>query len=287
MNDSLLAYFGHHRCASNWILAVVNEVGSLMGLRVSNGLHRPQLFNCDLHSYVNKHRLDFLCYTNADYAFVRELFDIKGFHVIRDPRDILISSYYSHLYSHSTDGWPELAAHRERLHAATKEEGILLEMDFRAWEFKHLASWDYTRPNILEMKLEEMSASPADAFSRIFRFLGLLAEPDGHNSRPELVDLLKANINRLHFKSRGAIPVRLRQRRLSGKQLDRIVSRHSFTRLTRGRKKGEEDVTSHYRKGEAGDWRNHFSDEIESAFKNRYQDLLETLGYESNQNWTR
>jgi lipopolysaccharide transport system ATP-binding protein len=52
-----------------------------------------------------------------------------------------------------------------------------------------------------------------------------------------------------------------------------------------GRKRGQEDVGSHERKGVAGDWKNHFSDRVARAFRNRFGELLVATGYEKNDRW--
>ena len=52
-----------------------------------------------------------------------------------------------------------------------------------------------------------------------------------------------------------------------------------------GRKPGTEDVSSHERKGVAGDWRSHFTDRIAKEFKNRYGQLLVATSYEKNERW--
>jgi hypothetical protein len=47
-----------------------------------------------------------------------------------------------------------------------------------------------------------------------------------------------------------------------------------------GRKIGEEDEKSHYRKGIAGDWRNHLTDDHVKLFRKCHGDLVERLGYD-------
>ena len=90
--------------------------------------------------------------------------------MIRDPRDVVVSGYYSHRHSHPLGSWVELAEHRRRLQAVTPEEGLLLEIDFSARlrtegidlePFRSLSQWDYARDDILELRYEEIVERPA------------------------------------------------------------------------------------------------------------------------------
>lgn len=47
------------------------------------------------------------------------------FFVMRDIRDTLVSLYFSHRYSHTALGYPEIAREREYLETLSEEEGIL------------------------------------------------------------------------------------------------------------------------------------------------------------------
>lgn len=53
----------------------------------------------------------------------------------------------------------------------------------------------------------------------------------------------------------------------------------SFRRLSGGRAPGEEDKQSHFRKGVAGDWKNHFDDNSLSVFNREAGNMLKELGY--------
>ena len=64
-----------------------------------------------------------------------------------------------------------------------------------------------------------------------------------------------------------------------------MVLANRFERLTGGRKRGQEDLAAHERKGVAGDWRNYFSERVTLAFKARYGGLLVATGYEQDLNW--
>jgi lipopolysaccharide transport system ATP-binding protein len=66
--------------------------------------------------------------------------------------------------------------------------------------------------------------------------------------------------------------------------LKAAVEAHSFEKKA-GRKKGQEDIGSHHRKGIVGDWRNYFDETVTAAFKERFGDVLIETGYEKDYNW--
>jgi hypothetical protein len=67
--------------------------------------------------------------------------------------------------------------------------------------------------------------------------------------------------------------------------LGKVVAANRFEARTGGRKPGAEDLGSHERKGVAGDWKNHFTDRVAKAFKERYGELLVATGYEADDRW--
>lgn len=62
------------------------------------------------------------------------------------------------------------------------------------------------------------------------------------------------------------------------------LDRYSFARLS-GRSKGQENRNSYLRKGEAGDWKNHFTREIAEIFDRACGDSLIGAGYEADRSW--
>ena len=56
----------------------------------------------------------------------------------------------------------------------------------------------------------------------------------------------------------------------------------SFERLSKGRTRGEEDPTSFFRKGVAGDWRDAFTGRDRRVFEEEAGGLLQKLGYGEN-----
>jgi Sulfotransferase domain len=67
--------------------------------------------------------------------------------------------------------------------------------------------------------------------------------------------------------------------------VERCVGSASFEKLSKGRERGQEDPSSFYRKGIAGDWKNHFTEEDRRAFKEEAGELLIRLGYEEDLDW--
>jgi hypothetical protein len=239
------------------------------------------MFDDNLALFVKEKKIDFLSYTTADISFVRKLEDFLGFHIIRDPRDIVVSAYFSHLYSHPTKEWPALVNHRKKLQKASKEEGLHLEMEFRKGEFECLYDWDYSQSNVLELKMEDMIRSPYETIVKAFSYLRIV--DDIPSMKKRFIFIFVSAINRL--KTKGLIPIRISQQKVPVDAILLYSYQNSFSRKSKGRKQGEENIKSHYRKGIAGDWKNHFTKEHIYYFKKNYNDLLIKLGYETTKNW--
>lgn len=280
--DHLLAYFGHHKCASTWIHSILDVVCTDAGWKLAY-LYDESSFGDDLGAYVAREGVDFVSYVNADLPFTRSLPEFRGFHVVRDPRDLIVSAYFSHKHSHPTGDWPELIAHRDTLNKVSQDEGLLLEMEFNREYLEEMAAWDYGQENVLELRQEQISPDPYNAFLRIFAFLGVLDEEHFGKSR-QLPFLFKASTNVLY--RHGKLPFRRPMSSYPGERLLGIVYDNRFEKYAGGRKAGEEDVSSHYRKGQAGDWMNHFKPAHVQRFKEQYNDLLLKLGYETDADWS-
>jgi hypothetical protein len=204
-----------------------------------------------------------------------------GFHVVRDPRDVLVSGYFSHKNSHPTDNWPELEAHREALQSVSKEEGLLKEIEFSRSFLTAMREWDYDQDHVLELKMEELTQNPDQVFRHILNHLGLYQD----NDRPRRVERVRQYANRVAYKLHHELPVPLprqvtKEATVHPDVLNSILDAHRFEKLTGGREKGEADPESHLRKGEPGDWKNHFTDAVMGAFEDEYGDIAQKLGYE-------
>lgn len=165
----------------------------------------------------------------------------RAFFVIRDPRDIVISSYFSLRNSHAPMG--DILQARKTLQEIPMKEGLLyvIERHSKRNLFKQLRSW---------------AAAPSSETFRLFRYEDLTGE-----RQAEEVDQLMRHC--------GII--------LPATELEALLSRYSFSRMRKDRETAGK--VSHYRKGKAGDWRNHFDDEVYAAFTAATGNLVELLGY--------
>ena len=295
----LYCYFGHHKCASTWIRSILREVTWAAGLTLEEVFcpylpeKRTALITAsqqrlpfeDLATYLQQQNAVFASFPIAVSELVENLQTIpfRGFHVVRDPRDLIVSAYFSHRYSHPIEPLPELEPHRKRLAAVSKEEGLFLEMEFSAPVLQDMGAWPYGHPDILEVKMEELTARPYEGFVRIFEFLGLLDEGESYSARRRIRLFVREMLNRVSFRYRWLRWLR-RPMSVTGELLLGRVWDHRFEKKAR-RRKGEEDPRSHYRKGQPGDWRNHFTEEHVAAFKEKFGDLVVRLGYEPDNDW--
>jgi len=280
----VLVFFGHHRCGSTWFDGILRAVCRELRLRHAY-VHNAKEFGHDLGAFVERQRLDCVSYVNSDYREVARLRPYRGVHVIRDPRDVAVSCFFAHRYSHDVDGrWPELREHRAVLERLPQEEGLIYELEQLAWQFECMRTWQYHDPDILELTMEALTADPYRQMIRVFHFLGL-SDPGRLTIARRSHLLVGKGLRTIENLSGDRFVLPLGPRRLPVERLLGIVWEHDFEHLSGGRQRGEEDPRSHYRKGTPGDWRNHFTAAHVAVFKARYPELLAELGYEPDDVW--
>ena len=165
----------------------------------------------------------------------------RAFFVLRDPRDMVVSNYFSTRNSHAPMG--DIPQVRSVLQEKTVKEGMLYLIGHLAKKgtFRALESW--------------ATASKSETIE-LFRYEDLTGERQA------------AEVDRLMRHCGIAIPPA---------ELADLLARYSFSRMQGGRR--SVGSVSHYRKGKAGDWRNHFDDDIYQAFTAATGNLVEVLGY--------
>lgn len=180
------------------------------------------------------------CYYE-NFQLMKKPENYRAFYVIRDPRDLLISQYYSMKNIHKRSAYFDNV--RPILNKLGKEEGIIFTIkklvENRYWE--RLRDW----------------GNKGDINTIIIKYENLIGKsfPKG----------LRKILNHLKIE-------------LPEQEFNTLIRNHSFSKLT-GRKEGTESSASHLRKGISGDWKNHFTKEINDEFYLATQDLVDYLGY--------
>lgn len=172
--------------------------------------------------------------------------DSRHFFVLRDLRDTLVSGYFSLKGSHPEYKLDAVSQMRNRVQNMELNEGLMHTLE----------DWVPANAKIQRSWIE--SGEP------LIRFEDLLADNESILEET-LLERCELGVSR--------------------RRLHRAIAKESFERLSGGRERGQEDVTAHYRKGIAGDWRNYFDEPLKDAFKERYGDLLIAAGYERDNDW--
>lgn len=172
----------------------------------------------------------------------------RTFFVLRDPRDIVVSWYYSTKYSHALLG--QIAEFRDKLNQLDFLEGMQFAIEFldSFGVFEALRSWpkSVSDPRVLVIRYEDLIGhNSEDTFSKIFDHC---------------------------------------QIDMAQKKREKLISEYSFKSMS-NRDPGQEDRKSHMRKGIAGDWKNNFPEDLKIFFKQKTGNLLEIIAYETDENW--
>jgi hypothetical protein len=179
------------------------------------------------------------------YQSIPKPTSFKTFYVVRDPRDIVVSEYFSLRYSHALIV-EELVRIREELQRLDINAGLRRTIDYthESGVFEAQRSW--FMPNVVE-----------NADFKVFRYEDLARDGGGF-----LKQLL------------AYLDIHLPESELAG-----LTTRYAFKELSGGRPKGEEDVKHHYRKGIPGDWKNYLDDSLLRHLEDLCPNLVGMLGY--------
>lgn len=170
----------------------------------------------------------------------------KTFCIIRDPRDIIVSWYFSVKYSHPLMG--KIPQHREILHQRSLSQGLIYCIEYLKGFglFESLKSW----VNL-----------PGNAYHiRVFRFEDIVN-----------VDRQLAVITELFSHC---------QISLDTDETGSLLDKYHFQRMQK-KKSGKYSKVSHYRKGVPGEWKEYFDEKVTEAFEKLAGNLVHELGYKT------
>jgi len=124
-----------------------------------------------------------------------EIGPYRGIHVMRDPRDMIVSSYHYHLWTNEL--WVHVPddngqTYQEKLQAADKTEGLFMTIrHFIYFSRATLENWDLDDPDILEVPYDAlMGEDRTKLYDEIFSFLGLTGR--AHELGVRLMHLFEA-----------------------------------------------------------------------------------------------
>lgn len=224
----------HHKCATTWLQQFIRGYTTTFGVtgEVTVYSNRPLFPDSE-----------FVVHLNSEYHLCRDYRAYKIMHIIRDPRDMVVSAYYSHRNVHKI--WPRLIPQRALLRKISKEAGMLatwlfLEREIFMTDFSDpraiccgplyaLRSWDWATDEMI-VRTEDIATNTDMICSQFNEFF----ECD-----------------------------------VSG-----IVRMFTFDRLS-GRKVGDIDNFSHFRCGLPGQWKDELEPSLAEALYFSYQGMID------------
>ncbi len=175
--------------------------------------------------------------------------DVRILHLIRDPRDVLISAMHYHKTSdeawlHKTMPANDDVDYQRKLNSLpTKFEQYIFELEHSTNStIEDMLDWQYGRSNCMDVRYEDLFQDRDMAlWSSIVDFLGFDAG-------------------------------------------EKEFSKETFWKMSLfGEAPGAN--RRHARSGEVQQWRNEFSPQLAEAFVDRFPDALQVLGYETDDQW--
>jgi hypothetical protein len=230
------------KTGSQWVKALLSDpvVYRYSGLLPFDQRVQRRLYP---HAVPTRHVVSSLFITREGFNALPKPEKYRAFFIMRDPRDVVVSGYFSLRNSHTPMG--DVLRHRKALQELPFKEGLL-------YVINHLAETN------LFAQIKSWVVAPSDETFRVFRYEDLIGE-----RQADEVDQLMRHCG-------IAIPPA---------ELTALLDRHGFSRMRKKRR--EAGPTAHYRKGKAGDWLNHFDDDIYDAFAAATGNLVELCGYPS------
>lgn len=189
---SIRFLFAHHKCASRFFRQLLKELDFDV-LNYTDFIDRKvtlehmdeldlETLDARLDKYPQKNK-SIISIINTTQRVLNLIDNRLGneylaLHIVRDPRDILISAYLHHLEGHPVDNrffyWPELESLRYRLKTLDTEEGIVEELNSITKRiFDDQLSQIPIKDQILTVKLEEFVLSRSENLRRISNFFDI------------------------------------------------------------------------------------------------------------------
>ncbi len=229
-----------HKCGSNWFRRLFRDAAGTHGANIRVAQPNADPINTPVDTGAARtlalYRTD-----TAEAVLEAAAPDDPVILCLRDPKDVLISQYFSWKKTHENNSEVILRA-RAKLNELSPKLGqrYLVHKELLPY-CKAVATW-----------LPQIAAGRA----HLLKYEDLLRDFAG--AMGPALDL-------------AGLP-------LDAAGLAALEAKYSFSSVTK-RAPGTEDISNHYRKGVAGDWQNHFDNRLSELFDDRYGPLCDALGY--------
>ncbi len=242
LSKPLIVHCCYHKCLTVYFYRVMQKVATAFGM------------HCQYFNWREKldPKTDMLLIPHSQIDFGL-LSNYVGTHIVRDPRDLLISAYFYHL--RTDEEWcarpnpahtsrPPDVSYQQHLKSLDQEQGLLYELNHVAGKMAELmGQWDYDNRKILELRYEDVIGNERDTFAKVFSWYGF-----------------------------------------SGDRLQIAIEIGESLALSNVSK--QDKNFKHARQGSrVGQWQDFFTPAIKASFKRRFGDLLIRLGYAQDDRW--
>ncbi|MEB8388431.1 sulfotransferase domain-containing protein [Rhodobacteraceae bacterium KMM 6894] len=167
-DDQVFRFIGtHHKVMTTYFTAVLRLLGYGLRLPYEKIYLDPPSASARLvlamHSKLN----------------LPQLVPYRGVHVMRDPRDMIVSGYHYHKWTH--EAWTRRPddngiSYQQKLNTTDKASGLFLEIDHFIFFYRDLLEdWDVSDPDTLEISYDDLMGDDRhQRYVDIFSHLGLV-----------------------------------------------------------------------------------------------------------------
>ena len=172
-NESSIIFFTTHKCASKFFHQFFNDIANQSYLKKFN-------FDEYILRYAKYDLQDTLYYEHGlekgcIFAPIRRFEKFKNIHnykvilAIRDPRDVLVSYYYSTLYSHDVSSTSFLS-HRKKFENHDIDSFVIENSN---WLFKTLDQYKNNLASYHYIKYDELINNSLDTIKKLLNFMSV------------------------------------------------------------------------------------------------------------------
>ena len=253
--------FGYHKCGTKLLTKIFLQLSIKYGWKFKS----VSGFSHDIPSADVVHFI----HSQVDFSKLPKKY--IGIHMVRDPRDVIISGYLYH--KRTTEEWcinknfdtnnnikyPQVPhsqmyrsrewmvryleslggrSYQENINDIDQEDAILFEMDHYAkWTVEDMLKWDYNNSNCIELKFENLMNNFDQEVESIFKHCNF-----------NIKEMLAAK---------------------------RIANYEDLNKMSQLQIKNNPHISS----VKTNKWKQYFTEKISTKFQNQYEDVLDKLNY--------